>query len=147
MKILPQGVTGFDSPRNIRPWSSIRKPIIQAIYDSKASIIAEFPCDTAAEPNYHFIQTSVVSILVHESFPFLAFTSSTDVPYLEIDFCEWPSFNQSILDITGWKILPIDFLNLPITEQITENLSSTEHNQIRYWKPKKIGDLIFNNWD
>ena len=88
-----------------------------------------------------------MSILIHDSFPFLAFTQSSDVPYLEIEFCEWPEFCRLIYRVADWQVLPTDFLNQPVTMEITEALSPAERSEMLYWKPKKIGDVIFNSWD
>ena len=46
-----------------------------------------------------------------------------------------------------FKVLAADILNAaPQSKQLSE-LSEAEISQIKYWKPRRLGEIAFNHWD
>ncbi|GGF90603.1 hypothetical protein [Paenibacillus abyssi] len=91
-------------------------------------------------------------ILLNCSYPFVAFAST--VQYFDIEYVE--DSLSSVVDAfsNGFRVLSADALNqqLILDERthtlLNENsLNKEELNQIFYWKPKTVGDVIFNFWD
>jgi hypothetical protein len=52
-----------------------------------------------------------------------------------------------ILSAVGYQVLPAAELRQPLTSADLSDLSAHEHEQIRYWKPQTVGELLFNYWD
>jgi hypothetical protein len=52
-----------------------------------------------------------------------------------------------ILSAAGYQVLPAAELRQPLTSADLSDLSAHEHEQIRYWKPQTVGELLFNYWD
>jgi len=47
-----------------------------------------------------------------------------------------------------YRVLNTDELNIPLSiESISNTLDKVEIEQIDYWRPKTIGEVIFNYWD
>jgi hypothetical protein len=44
-------------------------------------------------------------------------------------------------------VLSVTTLNSPVTDRVTTQLATAEIEQLDYWKPSRIGDVIFNYWD
>ncbi|WP_435166215.1 hypothetical protein [Paenibacillus glycanilyticus] len=91
-------------------------------------------------------------ILLNSSYPFVAFASS--VQYFDIKFAVDSLFNDVDAFNTGFRVLPVVVLNqrLILDERthtvLNENsLNKAELNQIFHWKPKTVGEVIFNFWD
>lgn len=91
-------------------------------------------------------------ILLNESYPFLAFASN--VGYFNIDFV----YESRLAELFRpfYCVVEAIELNEPLKikfgpkNKILENdneLSRLELEQIAYWKPTKIGEVIFNHWD
>jgi hypothetical protein len=47
----------------------------------------------------------------------------------------------------GFEIATAAQLNRPIDANDLEMLSDNEQNHVRYWKAKRISQLVFNWWD
>lgn len=91
-------------------------------------------------------------ILLNSSYPFVAFASS--VQYFDIAFAD--DSLSSVIDAlsSGFKVLTVSTLSerLVIDKKThallsENNLNKAELDQILYWKPKTVGDVIFNFWD
>lgn len=52
-----------------------------------------------------------------------------------------------ILSETGFQVLTTAELSQPITSADLSGLTAQEHEQVRYWKPATVGELLFNYWD
>ncbi|WP_132313692.1 hypothetical protein [Paenibacillus sp. BK033] len=91
-------------------------------------------------------------ILLNSSYPFVAFASS--VQYFDIDYVDDSLSNDVNAFSTGFRVLPVVVLNQRlILEERTQtvlnenSLNKAELNQIFHWKPKTVGEVIFNFWD
>ncbi|CAM3890121.1 hypothetical protein [Lederbergia lenta] len=91
-------------------------------------------------------------ILLNESYPFLAFASN--VGYFSIDFVDESRLAE--LFSPFYCVVEAIELNEPLKiklgpkNDILENdneLSRLELKEIAYWRPTKIGSVIFNHWD
>lgn len=73
-------------------------------------------------------------------YPWIAFAKNLD--FTRIEFIESPF---DIIDTN------VNVLTQPELEQswydIVGELSKAELEQIKYWKPNTVGDIIFNFWD
>lgn len=81
-------------------------------------------------------------ILLNENYPFLAFASH--VEYFYIHFCEEPELNK--LFSPYYRVLGTKELSAPLDLKENE-LDPSELQQIAYWKPVTLGEVIFNFWD
>jgi len=46
-----------------------------------------------------------------------------------------------------YRVLPATEAQSPLVPDTYRNLAETELEQIRYWKPQTIGEVIYNYWD
>lgn len=146
MNALPQGITGFDCG-DVQKWSEVRKSLVAAVWAAGGKVERELACNDKVEPNYHFIVTSSRAVLVHSVFKLVACADTKEIPYMEVPFADWPALEEELSSVAEWKYLTADFLNQPLSSQHTTNLGEGEMQQVQYWKPKSVGNLIFNNWD
>ena len=54
--------------------------------------------------------------------------------------------NLTTLFMQFYRVLTVAELNKPL-RQLDNGLNQAEWEQIAYWKPERIGDIIFNYWD
>ncbi len=146
---LPNGITGFyDSEANKPP--QIDGQLFKQLCFSIASLHSGNILDFKAPhypANFYCAQVNIFdnlfSILLNEHYPYLAFASVNenttftfiDVPFLHAYFSPF------------YYLLDTTILNKPFTPLLNTELNSTELEQIAYWKPKTIGQIIFNKWD
>lgn len=47
----------------------------------------------------------------------------------------------------GWHRLTADEAARGVTVSITTELTKAERREIAYWKPRTVGEIVFNHWD
>jgi len=47
----------------------------------------------------------------------------------------------------GFAAADADELNRRVEPKDLDALSPAERRQAKYWKPKRVGDIVFNWWD
>jgi len=88
-----------------------------------------------------------IAVLCNAYYPVLAFTDNTQDRFGSIHFVEAGRLAQSFAKITRFTPLNIQYLQHKPVPFLLEDLDEVEHKQIQYWKPKQVGDIIFNHWD
>lgn len=156
--ILLNGITGLFDEKNQSSNLQDSKLFKQVCYhvvnklDGKLIGLKE-PHVTA--PYYHAtirISEKVTHLLLNPYYNFLAFASS--VNYGEIVFLDDPLLNREFGDY--YRVLSTAELNRSLRvikkagKMVLEHpneLNTFELQQIAYWKPKTVGEVIFNHWD
>ncbi|WP_419955223.1 hypothetical protein ACN6MT_06640 [Neobacillus niacini] len=154
---LPVGITGFYDSKNKQPPKVDGKQFKQVcvtLVNRSGGKVLKFK-----EPQYpmNFYDIEVKAfhkhfhILLNEHYPYLAFASV--VEYGKINFIDVPELKQFS---SLYKVLSVEELNEPLVLnhdskegilQIENDLNRAELEQVAYWKPNRIGDVIFNYWD
>ncbi len=93
-----------------------------------------------------------IHILLNDHYPILAFASAVD--FENIHFINEPELLRQFSPF--YRVLSMKELNEPLYMKedpgkiILANdneLNSAELEQIAYWKPKSVGEVIYNFWD
>ena len=154
--ILLNGVTGFYSV-NQQPPSMDEKQYKQNCYSLISSMDGDVLSFQGAQTAANFFNTEVkvlnkhLHILLNEHYPFMAFTCKFD--YGKTIFYDEPELLK--LFSPYYTVLGTDELNESIilklgSRRIIQNdneLNDDELTQIAYWKPERMGDILFNYWD
>ncbi|MFP7736181.1 hypothetical protein ACLHDF_22800 [Priestia aryabhattai] len=93
-----------------------------------------------------------IHVLLNAYYPFLALTSTVEFRY--INFINDPVLSKNFMPF--YKVLSKEELNEPLdirkrkgklSLENKNKLNSSELEQLFYWKPKTVGEVIFNFWD
>jgi hypothetical protein len=103
--------------------------------------------------NYHatYLEAKELSVwtLCNAIYPVVAFTEET--AFLEKEFVDNPLLAKTFSEITEFLPLDVAYLNQRVYKGLESNLLSLldeqEIHNIRHWTPKRVGDIIFNEWD
>ena len=146
--ILPRGITGFGGVNTVPPPLLGKKAFRQMCYSiawENGGTVAEMDMDTARK-NFYSAKLSrydqAVFLLQNIHYPYIA-------------FAQWDAASRFVL------ISPPDWLQLPdgpvrvlSSNELNQDwhglcgeLSPEELEQIRYWNPQTVGEIIFNTWD
>lgn len=155
---LPNGITGFYSSKNNRPSKVDGRQFRQVCF----SITTRFGGKVLdfKEPEYptNFYKVDVklynkqFHILLNEYYPYLGFASV--VEFENIKFIDVPDLSREFSSF--YKVLSVNELHKPLvikqnSEKIIiqndNDLNSAELEQVAFWKPERIGEVIFNYWD
>jgi hypothetical protein len=147
---LHKGITGFHNSKDNKPpkidGKQFKRVCAATVIRSGGKLL-EF-----REPQYplNFYEAEVkvfnkqFSILLNEHYPYIAFASV--VEFGKIKFINAPELISQLSPF--YKVLSVKELNEPLNiKSDSINLNSAELEQISYWKPKTIGEVIFNFWD
>ena len=146
--ILPRGITGF--------WSVSTAPL--PLLDEKAfrqmchtlsrkngGAVTEVDTDTAAR-NFYSAKLSrydqSIFVLQNVHYPYVAFAQrDTSGGFIWISQPEWLQLPEGSVRFLSPSELTRDWHDL------CGELSSEELEQIRYWNPQTVGEIVFNTWD
>lgn len=148
-EVLKPGITGFGKcPEQFEEQDEkqFEMYLYQALHPIKGKVISK---DFLIKNKNFFtylieIHHKQYYILLNSIYPLIAFASSVD--YSGIVFID-PIYIFDVSFQTPYKILSKDLLNKPIELNDLESLRDYEINNIKYWNPGTIGEVIYNYWD
>lgn len=148
---LPAGATGFDTPAN--PNADLRSFLTvchQVARQLGGTITRTTPAGVT--PNFHtaviqYTDGQQIAVLRHAVLPLVAFAHPRSGGDTTMTFIDHPSLAATIRDICDLRVLTTDQLHTPLSHVDLSALTGHEHDQINYWKPETVGDLLFNYWD
>ncbi|ECW8277081.1 hypothetical protein F3250_12315, partial [Listeria monocytogenes] len=84
-------------------------------------------------------------ILLNAHYPYLTFASAVELG--NINFIENPFLYEQFAPF--YKIIDAVELNSSFNQSMVKkaDLNSAELEQLAYWKPETVGQIIFNYWD
>ncbi|MBP1993030.1 hypothetical protein [Paenibacillus eucommiae] len=145
--ILPNGITGFyDSKNNKPPYVDGKqfKQICFAIATDNGGEVLEFR-EPQYPMNFYNVKVEIFNnhfhILLNEHYHYLAFAAIVEFGY--INFIDESRLLKSFSSF--YKVLSTKELNEPLLPR--HELNTAELAQVAYWKPEKIGEVIYNYWD
>ncbi|MFF3660443.1 hypothetical protein [Streptomyces olivochromogenes] len=87
------------------------------------------------------------TVLCHEVLPVVAFaTRSPQAGVPLADFTSPPAWADAF-ERGGFRLLDVEELSMPLAVVDTSELAEAELEQVRYWRPSTVGELMFNWWD
>ncbi len=88
-----------------------------------------------------------VGVLLNAHQPIVAFA----VPSREWEgtrqFRDSPELAKAFDSFGAYQVIPAAELEQAPSASILSGLSAVERKHIAYWKPRRIGDIVFNCWD
>lgn len=146
--ILPRGITGFWSVNTAPPPFLDEKAFCQMCYSiamENGETVAEVDTDTTARNFYSAKlsrQDQSVFLLRNIHYPYAAFAQrDADGRFIFTGPPEWLRLPEGTV-----RFLSTDELNQDWRGLCSE-LNPEELEQIRYWNPQMVGEVIFNTWD
>ena len=146
--ILPRGITGFWSV-NTAPLPLLdEKAFCQMCYSialENGGTVTEVDTDTAIR-NFYSAKLSrydqSVFLLQNIHYPYAAFAQrDTSGGLIWISQPEWLQLPEGSVRFLSPSELTRDWHDL------CGELSSEELEQIHYWNPQTVGEIVFNTWD
>lgn len=153
MRLLHPGIGGIVDAKDIDDLPSVdfkqfKKACFGAALSADADVIESNPFD--AGRNYHFSQIKQGGqhffVLCNAHFPVVAFSDS-DGRNSSWSFCHHPELSSHFEKAGRYTVMSPDELRRKITEEDLASLCKAEREQVKYWNPSTIGELIFNHWD
>ena len=146
--ILPRGITGFGSINTNPPLFLDEKAfrrMCHALARENGGAVTEVDTDTAVR-NFYSAKLSrydqSVFLLQNIHYPYAAFARrDTSGGFIWISQPEWLQLPEGSVRFLSPSELIRDWHDL------CGELSPEELEQIHYWNPQTVGEIVFNTWD
>ena len=94
-------------------------------------------------------RTEHLTVLCNSVYPYLAFVppSSFGPGPTDLTFVKPVHVGSLFSRLTEFQPLDADWLAAELPPDLLADLGRSELEQVGYWKPSRIGDVMFNNWD
>ncbi len=153
--ILNRGITGFilsgDPPlatTDERAFFSVCQTVALAL---NGNIESFEPPSKYREKSFSIATLKLadqsLSIILHANFPYVAFAQPILRDQTSISFVDYPEAELEFQRFADYTILTAEELGTPVWQVDLSNLGEAELEQIEYWKPETVGELVFNFWD
>jgi hypothetical protein len=145
---LPPGITGF----GVTDVKVDFKSFLTSAYET-GRIVGGKVIETSrpVDPGRSFheigieIDSRSIRILCNAQYPVIAFAEITWQGDTTIAFVDEPKL--AVVFQRRYLVLSKDIACTDIKPMMIENLLPVELEQARYWKPERLGAIIFNHWD
>ena len=146
--ILPRGITGFGGINTNPPLFLDEKAfrrMCHALARENGGAVTEVDTDTAVR-NFYSAKLSrydqSVFLLQNIHYPYAAFAQrDTSGGFIWISQPEWLQLPEGSVRFLSPSELTRDWHDL------CGELSPEELEQIHYWNPQTVGEIVFNTWD
>ena len=149
--ILPEGITGFfEGSRGVAPPVIDPKSFARACHAAareESGSVERFELAGIAR-NYHWAvlrRRDAIAVLCNADFPWVAFAEASEG--LPLRFVEATALSSRIKGAMPCESVSLSSLKAHPDARLLVNLRPVERGQIRYWRPQRLGDIIFNFWD
>ncbi|GAA3154321.1 hypothetical protein [Streptomyces echinatus] len=149
---LERGATGFRGPGDARVPETDATLFRSACWNAARGIGGRVSEPARAEASsFHWVivtsRAAPYVVLCHAHLPIVAFAAASPVPGQPLSaFVDPPPWGAGF-EVAGFRCLLADHLNTPMSRLDVTGLAEAELMQIRYWRPEKLSDLLFNWWD
>jgi hypothetical protein len=151
MTVIRKGITGFrhvkDAPLPRVALATFKSACygIAPSVDAKVEQVEE----ASVGNNYHSTVLQVageqILVLCNCVFPVLAFATPNIVSKLE--FIKSTTLADAFSQIGGFGVATKTSLDKKMSTEVLADLSPVELEQVRKWKPRTVGEVVFNLWD
>jgi len=152
MQPLPKGVTGFDAPKR----GVAAKQFASACYAAARHVGGRVhqvraACERVTSNFHEALMTlrdspRTVRVLCNAHYPIVAFTPPAAYEGdVRLEFMDCPELAAALR--VEYAVITKQEACTGVADELVAHLGEPELHQMRYWRPLRIGDVIFNYWD
>jgi hypothetical protein len=153
--LLRRGITGFWDATEV-PLAFVDIPGFRGhCYEVARQIGGRVVVDI--NPNSHSVSSFVVIVLdtkyrevaalLHSHLPVIAFAATPIIAGVPLQFLDCLELARAFSNFGMYEVTSASELERPFSQDDLIDLSDAELAQVKYWKPRRIGDVAFNYWD
>jgi hypothetical protein len=152
---LPKGVTGFYD-KGEAPLTVDTKAFAAVCHDAMRSVggqVLKIKVDSfELHRNYFRVDVQVANgtlrqIVCNKYYPLIAIALEAEDGEAYPRFVDEPNLATTLSAWGAFEVLSVETLGTVPDMINTALLGKAELEQVRYWKPELIGQILFNHWD
>jgi hypothetical protein len=153
---LPRGITGFrsvdDPALPVTDLAAFRTHCYEAARALSGRVRSvETPANDPHGANFARavleLPDGPVTVLLNAHSPVIAFAEALNENGASVRFIDQPALAVVFRSLGSYEVWSSSKLDAPVTSEACKPLASSELKQVKYWRPRRIGDLVFNYWD
>lgn len=153
--ILRRGITGFrhvdDEPLPETDRQAFHRHCHEVARRVKGRVVAGVSPLKEVEHNfaYRVIATpsGQVAVLLNAHYPIIAFAAPLLAGDMVHRFMDCSALAEAFRSVEVYEVMGSADLEAPADPHALRELLPVELEQVEYWRPRRVGDLIFNFWD
>jgi hypothetical protein len=155
---LERGITGIQGRKDHSPEPPLsdlkafrsRCHVAARIVGAKIQSIQD-PREAAKLCNYAMARFEfsdcVVAVLLNLIHPIVAFAKYPVEGQIIFEYIDHASLAQAFRTFGEYAVATGEELSRPLVREMCKELSPTELKRVGYFRPARVGDVIFNYWD
>jgi hypothetical protein len=152
---LLRGITGFrdvgDEPLPASDLGAFRTHCFTAarLLSGRVSRI-EFPSSHTSNnfaSSVLELRDGLVAVVLNAHFPVIGFAEPLREGGMRLRFVDVPELAEVFRGFGVYSVVEASDFERSVHDEDSSRLTPAELKQIRYWKPSRVGDLVFNFWD
>jgi hypothetical protein len=88
-----------------------------------------------------------IAVVLNGVFPLLVFATPPKEGQLNLDFADCPVLAAEFEQVGVFLIVPAAELSRLLTQEMCQELAPHEQKAVQYFRPRRVGDVIYNHWD
>jgi hypothetical protein len=152
MQPLPKGVTGFDAPKDCVPVKRFTAACHAAARQVAGRVLQVRPAYEQVTPNFHEALVTLrgrpeaIRVLCNAHYPIVTFAApATHESDARLEFMDCPELADAFR--AEFAIMTSHEACSGVADELVAQLGEDELHEMRYWRPQRIGDVVFNYWD
>jgi hypothetical protein len=93
------------------------------------------------------LHEETVAVLLNGVLPLLAFAVPPADGQIRLHFIDRLELAAEFERLGGYTVLSATNLNQPLLREMCRELAPHEQKRVKYFRPQRVGDVVFNHWD
>lgn len=152
---LPRGITGFrhiDDPLlPVSDCTAFRSYCYEAARALRGHVVSVEAPIRGTVANFARaiidLRDGPAAVLLNAHFPVIAFARPRVQNGAPVSFIDAPALAEVFRLFGTYEVWSRSQLESPVQRETCSNLAEAELEQVKYWKPARVGDVVFNFWD
>ena len=153
---LPRGITGFHSRGEtlfaVTDLASFRGHCYEAARRASGQLVSFTSPDSSGDCRNYAIASFIlpaekIAVVRNLHHPLVSFADVPAEGSVLLRFRDCPLLTDIFNSFGIYKVVSAAQLERPPSSSVLCELGDVERKQVAYWKPRRIGDIVFNWWD
>ena len=154
--MIRKGITGSFHSVDPRPLPHVAPKVFKSICYAIAravgmSVVKFKPCGPT--PNFHLAvlkgrnEKETIAIVCNATFPIVAFAEPPSEGQCSLTFRDDERLAAAFRLQGGFEVASASDLSAAVRERELSELGPVEREEVRYWRPQTVGEIVFNWFD
>lgn len=155
MQLGITGIHGWKDPTLEPPLTNLKSFHAHCHHAARATgakvLTSRDPYEAGIPSNYAMARivfsNGVVAVFVNSVRPIIAFATDPAEGQIAFEYIDCPKLAEAFLAFGEYTIATSDELKTPLLREMWKKLAPAEQKRVQYFRPRTVGEVLFNYWD